>query len=169
MNKNFMKMPWLMLCVTLLVACAGTPDKNTGADSYPATLTGIKPSSDLQQRLVQHAAAWRGTPYRMGGLNRNGVDCSGFVYITYRDVFGMRLPRSTEQLADMGTAVGLDQLSFGDLLIFKTGFKQKHVGVYVGEGVFVHASSSRGVMVSHINSPYWADAYRQTRRVASFY
>lgn len=104
----------------------------------------------------------------MGGLSQTGIDCSGFVVITFRDVFEVDLPRTSDQLATLGRPVKRAQLNPGDLLIFKTGFKQKHVGIYVGGNQFIHASTSSGVMTSHLTSPYWADAYRDARRVVSF-
>ncbi|WP_246841202.1 NlpC/P60 family protein [Hahella sp. CCB-MM4] len=104
----------------------------------------------------------------MGGLNKSGVDCSGFVYITYREVFGMTLPRSTRGLSNIGSGVSLSQVAPGDLVFFKTGTKQKHVGIYLGKGDFVHASTSKGVIISNIHTPYWTDAYRESRRVARF-
>jgi len=116
-------------------------------------------------RLRQHYHAWQGTPHKLGGMSKRGIDCSGFVYVTFRDVYGVQLPRTADKQASLGEKVPLRQAQVGDLLVFKTGFKQDHVGIYVGDGKFIHASSSRGVMTSSVHSEYWADAYRQTRRV----
>lgn len=152
---------WLLLVPVLwLAACASTPTPTLVNPS--ATL---KRPADERNRLHHHYQAWAGTPHRMGGLSRQGIDCSGFVYVTYRDIYGMRLPRSTDQLWDIGEAVDLEQVQTGDLLMFKTGFKQRHVGIYVGGGEFIHASTSNGVMSSSVHSPYWSDAYRGARRL----
>ncbi len=150
----------LMLAVLWLGACSSAPPAHYGVQPQRILYQGAP-----QTRLARHYEVWAGTPHQMGGLSRRGIDCSGFVYVTYRDVFGMHLPRSTDQLSDIGEAVSLDQLRGGDLLIFKTGFKQRHVGIYVGQGQFIHASSSRGVMSSRIDSEYWSDAYQESRRV----
>ncbi|MBA53969.1 MAG: hypothetical protein CMK89_05890 [Pseudomonadales bacterium] len=150
----------LIGCVALVAACSSTPT-DTGYTYKPAQVR-----VEERARLHQHYRAWAGTPHQMGGLSRRGIDCSGFVYVTYRDVYGMRLPRSTDQLWDIGEEVALRDVQTGDLLMFKTGFKQRHVGIYVGDGEFIHASSSSGVMSSNVHSPYWSDAYRGARRVA---
>lgn len=150
----------LILAVLWLGACASTP-----AVQYRAQPQQIAYVGNPKARLSQHYNTWAGTPHQMGGLSRRGIDCSGFVYVTYRDVFGIQLPRSTDRLSDIGEEVSLDDVRSGDLLIFKTGFKQRHVGIYLGQGRFIHASSSRGVMSSSIDSEYWSDAYRGSRRV----
>jgi len=103
----------------------------------------------------------------MGGTNRNGVDCSGFIYRTFKDGIGISLPRSTELQSGLGEYIDRDKLRPGDLVFFKTGslFKSRHVGVYMGNGQFLHASTSRGVMKSRLSNPYWKDAYWQSRRI----
>ncbi len=148
--------------ICCLAACSSTPP---AAKSYASKSASIRYQGDSQQRISSHFKNWQGTPHKMGGLSKDGIDCSGFVFVTYRDVFGMRLPRSTDMLDDIGSEISLEQAKLGDLLIFKTGFKQKHVGIYMGNGQFIHASSSQGVVRSNVRSDYWADAYRQTRRV----
>ncbi|MGB5325969.1 MAG: NlpC/P60 family protein [Pseudomonadales bacterium] len=122
-------------------------------------------SSQREQRrqLEAHFRQWQGTPYRFGGGNREGIDCSGFVYVTFRDVFGVAMPRTTRQLAVRGMPVSKKQLAVGDLLFFKTGQRQSHVGIYMGEGKFIHASTSRGVMASSIHSAYWSGVFSQAR------
>lgn len=152
--------PILIFILALLSACSATPVKQA-----PTSTVGAVTTDATQTRLEEHFATWRGTPYRMGGLNNRGIDCSGFVYITYRDVFGVTLPRTTQLLAKTGSEIPRQQIRMGDLLIFKTGKKQKHVGIYVGNGKFLHASTSKGVIASNMNSDYWSDAFRQSRRV----
>ncbi len=151
----------LMVAAVVLAACSSAPPQR-----YSYSPDAVAYQGNEQGRLRQHYRAWAGAPYQMGGMSRGGIDCSGFVYVTFRDVYGMHLPRSTDQLVDVGEEVDLDQVQTGDLLIFKTGFKQRHVGIYLGNGEFIHASTSSGVMSSNVYSPYWRDAYRQTRRVA---
>ena len=155
-----------LLCLTFLSACSSLPGGKPEQMPPPAA-PKANYSGDVNTRLDQHFSAWRGTPYRMGGLNRKGIDCSGFVFITYRDVFGVSMPRSTDQQTNIGRAIPREQLQFGDLVVFKTGFKQKHVGVYVGNGKFLHASTSKGVIKSNIRSEYWSDAYRESRRIVN--
>jgi len=108
---------------------------------------------------------WKGTPYRYGGLSKNGVDCSGFIYQTYKTVFGISLPRSTTEQVKQGKRVYINQLRAGDLIFFKTGRNVNHVGIYLEKGKFVHASSSKGVIVSSMHTGYWKKSYWQARRL----
>jgi cell wall-associated NlpC family hydrolase len=102
--------------------------------------------------------------YREGGLSKNGVDCSGYVHLTYKQKLRRTIPRSTELLAKSGSEVSLRQMQPGDLVFFKTGWKTNHVGIYLNNGKFMHASSSRGVMISRLENPYWSDTFWMARR-----
>jgi cell wall-associated NlpC family hydrolase len=115
--------------------------------------------------LQQYFNRWQGTPYKYGGLTKSGIDCSGFIYLAFRNVYGQELPRSTELQAKTGTPVSQKNLTIGDLVFFRTGFKQRHAGIYIGQGKFIHASSSRGVTTSQLNSNYWQKHYWKSRRV----
>ncbi len=76
------------------------------------------------------------------------------------------MPRSTELMAKMGKKIDRKQLRAGDLVFFKTSYKVRHVGIYIEKGQFLHASSSKGVMISRLDNVYWADKYWQSRRPA---
>ncbi|KAA9001406.1 endopeptidase [Affinibrenneria salicis] len=149
---------WLILASLILAGCSShAPPPNARLSD---SITVI---AELNDQLRQ----WRGTPYRYGGLNRRGVDCSGFVYLTYRDRFGMQLPRSTEAQTEIGTRISRDELLPGDLVFFKTGSGENglHVGIYDTDDQFIHASTSRGVMRSSLDNVYWKRAYWQARRI----
>lgn len=120
----------------------------------------------LAQLKEQHRE-WRGAPYHYGGLSRSGVDCSGFVLLTFQDRFNINLPRTTKLQANIGSPVSRDELMPGDLVFFKTGRGENglHVGIYDADGTFLHASTSKGVMTSSLDSPYWKSAYWQSRRL----
>ena len=122
-------------------------------------------SRTIVEALYQQHRQWQGTPYRYGGLNRNGVDCSGFVYLTYLERFGIKLPRSTKGQAGFGNEVRRSELRPGDLVFFKTGTKSRHVGIYIEKGKFLHASTKNGVMISSFQDYYWKDKFRYARRV----
>ena len=141
---------------------ATTPAK---AGPYPVQV-GLS-DSEIKTRLVRQLGSWQGVPYRYGGLDKRGVDCSGFIYLTFRDSLGITLPRSTRLLADIGEKVSKKRLTPGDLVFFKTTNqgKTRHVGIYVGAGEFIHASTSRGVMRSKLSNPYWKSNYWKARRV----
>jgi len=132
------------------------------ADIARASYAG---NNAVRQGLLEYYDAWKGVPHRMGGLSRRGIDCSGFVYRTYRDVFGITLPRSTQLQARTGAFVPHRRLSAGDLVFFRIGRNTRHVGIYLGNGQFMHASKSRGVMISSLDNPYWTAAYWRALRV----
>jgi probable lipoprotein NlpC len=117
--------------------------------------------------LYQQFVEWRGVRYRYGGLDKSGVDCSGFVYLTLKRRFGLEAPRSTKGLSEYGIEVSRSNLRAGDLVFFKTGRSKKHVGIYVEDDKFLHASTSRGVMLSDMEDDYWARRFWQARRVPS--
>lgn len=100
---------------------------------------------------------WYGTPHRMGGMTKKGVDCSGFVIIAYREVLGKEFKgRRAEDLFGEMQALSIDDLEYGDLVFFKIrGRRIDHVGIYLDDLKFVHTSSSRGVMVSSLTNVYW--------------
>lgn len=107
---------------------------------------------------------WHGTPYRLGGMSKSGVDCSGFATLLYQNVFQQTIPRTTAQQISNGDVINRSQLQYGDLVFFKTSKKVRHVGVYVGNQEFVHASTSKGVMKSRLDNPYWKKTYIASRR-----
>ncbi|HEY0210421.1 NlpC/P60 family protein [Acerihabitans sp.] len=149
---------WLLAATLLITGCshhAPSPDPRL------ADAGAVK--SGLHAQLRQ----WHGTPYRYGGLDQGGVDCSGFVYRTFRDRFAIILPRSTEAQTKVGTRISRDDLLPGDLVFFKTGSGANglHVGIYDTDDLFIHASTSRGVIRSSLDNVYWRKAYWQARRI----
>lgn len=108
---------------------------------------------------------WKGTPYRLGGNNKKGIDCSGLVQAVYKNSFNMELARTANKQAESGFFVYRDALKVADLIFFKTGRKVRHVGIYIGDKQFMHASTSKGVMISSLANIYWRGKYWQSRRV----
>lgn len=157
----------LIPLLMLLTACSGVAPV-TRHD--PASLiTSPSSAADIDQTLLgllyrQHQE-WRGTPYRIGGQSRRGIDCSGFVQLTYRSHLGVALPRTTGQQAAVGQPVQQSELTTGDLVFFRIDGKTRHVGIYLEQNRFLHASKSSGVMISPLDSPYWQSAYWKSRRV----
>ncbi len=119
----------------------------------------------VRRVLYRQLKEWRSVPNRVGGLSKSGVDCSGFAYLTYSSYFGILLPRSTTAQARVGDEIGQDELRPGDLVFYKTGVVQRHVGMYTGNRRFIHASSSKGVMESDMDNPYWTRSYWKSVRV----
>jgi len=130
--------------------------------SSPAHIS--KNDSPTVQKLYSQYNEWRGVRYQIGGISKKGIDCSGFVQLTYKEKLNKQVPRTTELMSTSGKAVSTKNLRPGDLVFFKTGWKVRHVGIYVGKGEFIHASTSRGVSKSKLNNPYWQDAYWMSRR-----
>lgn len=149
---------FVLLLIIMLSSCSRhLPPRNRHL-SDPAVVT-----TQLDRQLEQ----WRGTPYRSGGLSARGVDCSGFVYLTFRDRFNIFLPRTTAAQATMGVAVDKASLLPGDLLFFKTGRGEHglHVGIYADRQRFIHASTAKGVTRSSLNSAYWQGTFWRARRM----
>lgn len=120
---------------------------------------------DVKSRIMEQYGDWKGVRYRLGGDNKRGIDCSAFVQRTFREQFGLNLPRSTSKQQDTGMGISRNKLKPGDLVLFRAGSAGRHVGIYLGNDHFVHASTSSGVMISSLNDSYWKSRYREARRV----
>ena len=124
---------------------------------------------DDNHRLYIEASRWIGTPYRYGGKTVKGVDCSGLASSIYRTVYGKKLSKSAEEQRDKDCMKVLKKnLREGDLVFFHDGSKGKrasHVGIYLKDGRFIHASSSVGVVVSSLNEKYYSKHWLQGGRV----
>ncbi|MFC6647567.1 C40 family peptidase [Paenibacillus rhizoplanae] len=108
-----------------------------------------------------------GTKYVSGGTSTNGFDCSGFTMFVF-DKIGINLPHQSGSQYQMGSAVSRDEMRPGDLVFFNTNGKGvSHVGIYVGDGDFAHASSSRGVTISSLNDSYYVNRYVGAKRIMS--
>lgn len=125
-------------------------------------------------KLIQEAESYIGTPYRLGGISRNGIDCSAFMQRIYEKE-GIELPRVSRSQAKVGIPISRGELQKGDLIFFATTSRSRvtHVGMVYdvtddGKVSFIHASSSRGVMVSSLDQSYWAKRFRTARRIEEF-
>ncbi|WP_405105945.1 C40 family peptidase [Paenibacillus sp. FSL K6-1217] len=108
-----------------------------------------------------------GTKYVSGGVSTNGFDCSGFTMYVF-DKIGINLPHQSGSQYQMGSAVSRDEMRPGDLVFFNTSGKGvSHVGIYVGDGEFAHASSSRGVTISSLSDSYYVNRYVGAKRIMS--
>lgn len=147
--------------------CSSTPKRSHSIAKNSALFPESKKQTRTQKRLAKHFRSWHRAPYRLGGLSKRGIDCSGFVQVTYRDVFARKIPRTTYLLAKAGKNISQKNLEFGDLVFFKTSRRVRHVGIYIGRGNFIHASTSRGVMQSNLGSSYWKKHYWKAKRILS--
>ena len=158
----------LLLGILILTAvCAGWPPSTASANftSAPTNFTTARDSVEIAS-AADHALAMLGAPYRYGGADRTGFDCSGLVYYSFQKI-GIALPRDTGSLKETGVEVDPNKLVKGDLLFFdQEGKKSSHVGIYLGEGRFVHAPSTGGkVRTDNFHLAYWRKHFTGARRI----
>ncbi|MCC4590583.1 C40 family peptidase [Xanthomonas campestris pv. cannae] len=138
--------------------------------SQPVPREGVVPGGDKVQSVLKRAMALLGTPYRWGGEDTEGFDCSGLVGYVFRTALGIELPRVSREMAREANAQLIkdrDALAPGDLVFFGRKGRVDHVGLYVGEGRFLHAPSrGKDVRVDTLTSGYWGEKFVQARRVA---
>lgn len=157
----------LALC-GLLAAC-GSERPLVRGDAPQRQWERVAPEDPAAANAVlMRAISLVGTPYRYGGNTpESGFDCSGLVNYVYRDMLDIKLPRTSRALAEyQGPRVDPDELTAADLVFFGSNGKVTHVGIYVGDGRFVHAPSSGGtVRLDRLDGHYWRDHYSGARRV----
>ena len=145
---------------------SGKRTEHQGGGSGKQNTGKIKDSK--RKAVVEEAYRWLGVPYKYAGESRKGTDCSGFVMTVYKDVCGIKLPRNSAKQAEYCNKIKKNELQPGDLVFFATGkskTKVSHVGIYVGEGNIIHASTSRGVTVNNIGENYYTKTYICSGRV----
>lgn len=118
----------------------------------------------INDNLFDFYSNWEGVRYKLGGSSKSGIDCSGFVQRVLKEKFNLSLPRSTGEQARVGKPINKSELQMGDLVFFKTG-RTNHVGIYIEDGKFMHASTKIGVTISELESDYFAKNYWKAQRV----
>ncbi|NUY55842.1 C40 family peptidase [Salinivibrio sp. EAGSL] len=146
----------------LLTSCTTQPDPPSVSPLSPSTNT-ISDQA-LDRALTQLYRQWQGTPYRWGGTTRQGIDCSAYTQHVYQSALATPLPRTTHGQAKIGNQIAYEAAMQGDLVFFHIRPGLRHVGVYLGEQRFMHASASKGVTVSRLDNPYWQARFWQFRR-----
>ncbi|SMY16363.1 NlpC/P60 family protein [Photobacterium aquimaris] len=171
-NGFFIKKTILQVFVLLSVVGCSSSSVNETVAKKPLTST---PKQTVAQSLpvnngmfdgVYHT--WKGTPYRYGGSSKKGIDCSAFVQVGYSSVYQKILPRTTLELVKKGKQVKRHTAKEGDLVFFRTGRNSRHVGIYLGNSEFLHASQSKGVIISRLDNPYWKRHFWQIRRLDKY-
>lgn len=153
----------LLFGILLIIGCSSTPNNKSSVQINKPQ--GLVNSTTIKTALYQQHQQWKGTRYQWGGLSKNGIDCSGIVYLTYLEKLSTPIPRTTLDQAQIGTKIEREELRAGDLVFFKTSKKVRHVGIYIEDNKFLHASTKKGVMVSTLDDYYWKDRYWHARRV----
>lgn len=190
-HRFFLPPHWATIVATIFILtlsgchssrkAVSTSSPAPSGSSRPAA--GVSPSTIVEQSvaavadatrlLMAEADAWIGTPYRFGASERGkGADCSGLVIGVFANALNLKLPRSSRDQADWCSPLGaVAEAIPGDLVFFSPGGKGtvNHVGIYLGGGKFVHSSSSKGVMVSSLDEPYFTRNYMSVGRVEPYF
>ncbi len=131
-------------------------------ESQPATNT----AETMRDRMMEVILSYVGTPYRIGGVDHSGMDCSGFSMVVFDSVFRVELPHSAKEQSELGDKVSTDDLHIGDLVFFRTVHRRiSHVGIYLGDDLFAHASVEQGVTISSLESTYYKRRYAGARKL----
>ena len=164
----------LLLIISFVSAEAQTTNKSQNkiedpdnlATEYFSQIMGVALSATSNLKLYQFVYDWIGTPYRLGGGTKKGIDCSGFAFQLYNKVFNTIIGSNSRNIFSMVNPINKDELKEGDLVFFKIGSRSiTHVGVYMGNNKFAHASSSKGVMISDLDESYWRRYYYKGGRL----
>lgn len=158
----------LLFCALLIPGCGTFGDGRSdsirlGDGSIFFGSSASNPA--VHAALMAQYREWKGTPYQLGGTSKRGIDCSAFVQQTLSTRFNITVPRSTTAQVEVGSQVRQGEMQLGDLVFFRTGYNSRHVGIYMGNGQFLHASTRDGVVVGDLNQDYWRKAFWTVRRV----
>lgn len=133
-----------------------------------ASMTGVYNTLDdiiLKNKLFESFNTWKGTKYKLGGTSKKGIDCSALTREVFLDVFGYELPRVSYDQVKKGKKILRAELKPGDIVYFKPNNTGSHVAVYIGNSLFINASSSQGVVLSSLNNSYWSKYFKYGVRV----
>ena len=163
MNFSLMKHRiWLLffVCILSLSACHSRRAVQHSDKSHS------KKDSPKHKNLEEAIKPWLGTPYKYGGNDRKGVDCSGFVHAIYQQVYAISLPRSSKEMYNKCTKIKTSDLKKGDLVFFDfEGMGVSHVGIYLSNNEYAHASTSKGVVISNLDNVYMQKRYVGAGRI----
>ncbi len=158
----------LLMLLVLITGCKSYPRYRTGGEVLPPEIdqSEVKHTTNDYLRLGTILQSYLGKPYSGRSKWEDGVDCSHFTRSVFRRFNKFELPRTVAEQFKAGRSVHYNRLAYGDLIFFKTERNRvSHVGVFVGDGQFIHASTSRGVIISYLNEKYWAQRWSGARRI----
>lgn len=167
---NYCKITYLSLTIifVFLLSSCSTTKTVKGSDGYKTPIENEEIREKSDKALIKEAKKWLGTKYKYGGHSKNGTDCSGFVMEVYKATYDFKLPRTSRDQHEFCKKIKKSQLKVGDLVFFATGKSKgrvSHVGIYIGNGEFIHASSSKGVVISKLDQNYYVRTYHSSGRV----
>ena len=162
----------LSACHSSRPTATKSPSARPGQISQPGSdIRDIRIEGDNSRALVDEGMRWLGTPYKYGGNTRRGTDCSGFTSAIFLESVGIKIPRDSRSQQQFCEPVSQKDLRTADLLFFtsKAGADRiSHVGMYIGDRRFIHASTSRGVIISSLDENYYTRHYHSAGRVPGF-
>lgn len=170
--KTYLLNVILLLSLALIIGCAPSIRYTRSEDGQvhymvPRDWDYRKTYKIPADRLESVIRTYIGTPYRFAGMNRKGVDCSGFVCLVFKELNNVDLPHSSKKMSRYGREISLGQTKSGDLVFFKGGIfgSINHVGIMVGAKKFAHASSKKGVTYSSLDEDYFKKRFVMVRRI----
>ncbi|MCL4137186.1 UNVERIFIED_CONTAM: hypothetical protein GTU68_031512 [Idotea baltica] len=144
----------LSIVLLILTSC--------GSSKKAAAVAKVEFELEKQYKL------YKGIPYKWGGTDRRGFDCSGFVGKVYKDALKTQLPRTVKEIATKGRKISKFKLKPGDLVFFRPSRKYRHVGIYIGDNLFMHSSTSKGIIKSKMDNVYWKKKFRYAKRILTY-
>ena len=161
---------YLCIAFTFLLsvhASTSVAADNRYQNQYSTYQTSSQSDEERRHALLKYFKGWKGVSYQYGGTSKRGVDCSGFVHLALKGALAIDAPRSTELLSKIRHRINKNKLQAGDIILFKISSKTMHTGIYIGQGQFIHASKSKGVMASNLDNPYWKGVYSKSVRIST--
>lgn len=157
-----------LFILTILLANPAFSSSSTGAGTVTSK-SSLPDEKEMRDKILSEFAKWEGVKYKFGGASKKGIDCSSLVqeiyHAAFSDTLNRRLPRTTASQISHGVGTTRADLRPGDLVFFRMTRSERHVGVYIGDAQFIHASTSQGVKISSLQNDYWVKRYTTARRV----
>lgn len=163
------KLYLLALVISVFLYSCGSSRSSSNVNR--PTSKSHKSDDRVTNKIIKNAKSFEGTRYKFGGTTKSGMDCSGLVYVAFESE-DIALPRVSRDMAKKGTRISLSKTAKGDLIFFQTNKSNRninHVGLVIeingGNVKFIHATSSKGVIISSLDERYWKGAFVEVRRV----
>ncbi|QKF80886.1 NlpC/P60 family protein [Halarcobacter ebronensis] len=156
----------LISIITLFSGCISNKSNEIAEtlSNHKTTQQTLTDTEYIQESLMSFYNEWKNVKYKFGGATKKGIDCSAFAQRLFKEKFNLDIPRTTTNQVKIGEKIDKSELEEGDLIFFKTSKIDRHVGIYVGDGRFMHASI-KGVKLTSLDKPFYIKTYWTSRRV----